>query len=107
LGTRRLDPGDHSAVGGVLDIERLARRRIDPFAPDELLIRLDALKDVSHVRNPPEDSAVAGDCPAIVLRRKEPSRRAGRTVPTRPERARRSEPRVRSSRRRGPYLART
>ena len=80
LGAGRLDLGDDLAVGGVLDIERLARRRIDPFAPDELLIRLDALEDVGHVRNPPEDSVVAGDCPAIVLRRKEPSRRVGRTA---------------------------
>ena len=48
LGAGRLDLGDDLAVGGVLDIERLARRRIDPFAPDELLIRLDALEDVGH-----------------------------------------------------------
>ena len=48
LGAGCLDLGDDLAVGRVLDIERLARRRIDPFAPDELLIGLDALEDVGH-----------------------------------------------------------
>ncbi len=53
LGVRGLDLGDDLAVGRVLDIERLARRRIDPFATDELLIGLDALEDVGHRLVPP------------------------------------------------------
>ncbi len=52
LGIRRLDPRDDLAVGRVLDIERLARRGIDPFAADELLVGLDALEDVGHRLGP-------------------------------------------------------
>ena len=48
----RLDLRDDLAVGRVLDIERLARRRIDPFAADELLVGLDALEDVGHRLGP-------------------------------------------------------
>ncbi len=49
LGARRLDPGDDLLVGRVLDVDRLARGGVDPLAVDELLVRLDAFRDVGHL----------------------------------------------------------
>ena len=68
LGRGRLDLGDDLAVGRVLDVERLARRRIDPFAVDELLVRLDALEDVGH-RFGPSGSVVGTNGQSMVSHR--------------------------------------
>ena len=41
--------GDDLAVRRVLDLERLAARRVDERAVDQLLVGLDALHDVGHL----------------------------------------------------------
>ena len=45
---RRRHLRDDLAVRRVLDVEGLARRRLDELAADELLVGLDALDDVGH-----------------------------------------------------------
>ena len=45
---RGRDVRDDGAVGRVLDRERLAGRRVDPLAADELLVRLDSVERLGH-----------------------------------------------------------
>ena len=81
LRVRRLDPGDDRAVGRVLDVEQLSRRRVHPLAADELLVGLDALGDVGHGSVPPGRSDPFGMIGfRIVLRRRNASRPVGRTA---------------------------
>ncbi len=86
LRVRRLDPGDDRAVGRVLDVEQLSRRRVHPLAADELLVGLDALGDVGHGSVPPGHSDRLGMIGfRIVLRGRNASRPVGRTAISRRE----------------------
>ena len=49
---RGRDVRDDSAVGRVLDRDRLAGGRVDPLPPDELLVRLDSIERLGHGRPP-------------------------------------------------------
>ena len=88
---RRGDGRDDLARGRVLDVQRLPRRRVDPLAADELLVRLDGVEGLGHrgLHGAPTSALAAdpgGDPRIVPLREPRDQRRPSRATPRSPGR---------------------